>query len=128
MKTAFRVLAGLVLFLVPAAAARADVTLPPTLCFDFMYLDRPYCFIVGCFMFGGATAFGLWLRQKRVPWLLAITVPVVLFISTDIGLYVYGYRKQANDIAEARRKRTQFNQVQQNAPVEKLSVPPKEVD
>jgi hypothetical protein len=77
-------------------------------------------------MFGGAITFGFWLRRKSVPWLLAIAVPLVLFVGTDIGLYIYGLNKQGKAREEYRK--AHFNQIQQSAPVEKLSVPPKEVD
>ena len=126
MRTGFRVLAGLVFFLVPVAAARADMALPPTLCLDFLYLDRPYSFIVGASMFAGAIAFGFWLRKRSVPWLVAIAVPLVLFVATDIGLYVYGLGKQNQERAEYRKAHLKDAPVFR--PTEKVSAVPKEVD
>ena len=126
MKTGFRVLAGLVLFLVPVAAARADMALPPTLCLDFLYLDRPYSFLVGASMFAAAIAFGFWLRKRSVPWLLAIAVPLVLFVGADIGLYIYGLDKQNRTRAEYRK--AHMNEAPVFRPTEKLSEMPKEVN
>ena len=126
MKTAVRTFLGVVLFVLPVASARADVGLPPTLCLDFMYLDRPYPFIVGASMFAAAIAFGFWLRKKSVPWLLAIAVPLVLFVATDIGLYIYGLGKQNQEREEYRKAHLKDAPVFQ--PTEKLSAMPKEVD
>ena len=103
MKTGMRMLAGAILFLVPVAGARADVGLPPTLCLDFLYLDAPYRYIVGIAMFAGAISFGIWLRKKATPRLLAIAVPLILFVAADIGLYIYGLGKQ-NEARERYRK------------------------
>jgi hypothetical protein len=97
-------MAASALLLVSAAAARADVAPPPTLCLDFLYLDAPYRYIVGLCMFGGAVTFGLFLRRRAVPRLLAIGVPLFLLVATDIGLYIYGISKQDAAKAEWRRQ------------------------